>query len=75
MLTFIISLYALYLNKLKTFDFLGEVNDHLTNDLDITKETFNLLLKIISKNMIYYTEKIDTAIIIKKVLNVFCNAF
>jgi hypothetical protein len=75
MLTFIINLYALYLYNLKTLDFFGEVNEHLINDLNMTKENFNLLLKIISKNMIYYTQKIDTAIIIKKVLNVFCSVF
>jgi hypothetical protein len=73
MLTFMISLYGLYLSNLKTFDFLGEVNEHLINDLDIPKDDFDLLLKIISKNMIYYTEKIDTAIIIKRVLNIFCS--
>ncbi len=70
MLTLIISLYGLYIYHLKNISFLDDLNI----DLDIPKEKFDLLLKTISKNMIYYTEKIDTAILIKKVLNVFCDA-
>jgi hypothetical protein len=72
MLTFVINLYALYIYNLTDISFLDKLNIYLKNDLDITKDHFDLLLKTISKNMIYYTQKIDTAIIIKKVLNIFC---